>query len=59
MRLNTFAKKVVELCYCSNRKWCLSLDIINAEPAKSTNQKGEVGAGVGVGGHLRHAGRSA
>lgn len=59
MRPNTFAKEVVELCYCSNRKWCFSLDIINAKPAKSSNMKGEVRVGVGVGGHLRHTGCSA
>ena len=46
MMLSTFAKEVVKLCYCSNRKWCLSPDVIDAEPAKSSDQEGEVWVGV-------------
>ena len=46
MMLSTFAKEVVKLCYRSNGKWRLSPDVIDAEPAKSSDQEGEVRVGV-------------
>ena len=54
--LSTFVKEVVKLCYRSNGKWRLSPDVIDAEPAKSSDQEGEVRVGVRGGGHLRHTG---
>ena len=56
---STFAKEVVKLCYCSNGKWCLSPDIIDVKPAKSSDQEREVRVGMRGGGHLRHTGCSA
>ena len=55
---NTSAEEVIKLCYHGDGKGCLPLDLLNAEPAESSDQQGEVGVREGGGGHLGHTGRS-